>query len=889
MKRQEFEKEKEFAAKRRKKAQRKGSLGSLVSDFAKMTTAKGLRHKAQGCHVAITLGESITSGRNPNVVADLNNLQSPENRKRNPFRVAEANRALTQGSRKPATLGFVTQPLRGCKALALILILTMCAFAQNSSSITGRVIDQQGASVAGAEVRLRSRTGALLLATSDHNGAYSFRNVTPGDYALEVKADGFAAFTSNELKLARGQSLTNDVKLSVEAVSESVIVTASGTAQRIDEISKAVSVLDAQTIEARRELTLPESLRGIPGIRVQQQGSIGALTSVRMRGQRNFDTAILLDGLRVRDASDINGSAVVVIPDLLPADLDRVEVLRGSGSSIYGTNAIGGVINLVPRTGTGRSHFEFGFDGGGLGLFRERIRAGGGIGKRAGYSFGLTRLDVRHGVDGNDEYGNSAGTGRFQFSVTPTVMISANFYGTIANGRVNDSPFALPAAFAGGLYPAAVAGVTFHPDLNNPDEGRRNRVLVGSVRLSQQVNDKLSYSIAYQHVGNQRRNYNGPRIDPKFAQFYPFGDFAFAGFNNGKTDTLDGRANLRLGEHNLATAGFEYERESIFQSSIPSFSAVNNTTDRQRTFAVFGQDQIFLLEDRLQISVGVRGQYFSIRAADRPGSLGAIKPERSLTGDGSVAYFFRESGTKLRAHVGNGFRAPSLFERFGQGTFSSLGFKRFGDPTLRAEQSISFDAGFDQRIAKDRARFGATYFYTHLKRVIAFNNNFGLDPLGLGRFSGYENRAGGFSRGLETYLEAAPWRNGNLHASYTYTNSDRLVSGRGRQPEYVIPRHLLGISLTHRYRSFLVSFDLNRTGAYIAPVFENDFPFRTAELTFPGYTKADLFGSYERRLSEQLVMTLFAGADNLFNAKYFENGFRAPGIVGRGGVNFRFR
>jgi iron complex outermembrane receptor protein len=337
------------------------------------------------------------------------------------------------------------------------------------------------------------------------------------------------------------------------------------------------------------------------------------------------------------------------------------------------------------------------------------------------------------------------------------------------------------------------------------------------------------------------------------------------------------------------TAGFEYEGESIFQSSVPSFSPVNNTTDRQRTFAVFGQDQIFLLADRLQISVGARGQYFTIRAADRPGSLEAIKPERSLTGDGSVAYYFRSSGTKIRAHVGNGFRAPSLFERFGQGTFSSLGFRRFGDPTLRPEQSISFDLGFDQRVAKDRARFGASYFYTHLKRVIAFNNFFVVDPLGLGRFSGYENRAGGFARGVETYLEAAPWRNGNLRASYTYTNSDQVVAGRGLQPEYVIPNHLVGLSLTHRFHSFLVSFDLNRTGAYIAPVFENDFPFRTAELTFRGFTKADIFGSYERRLSEQLVMTLFGGADNLFNAKYFENGFRAPGIVGRGGISFRFR
>ncbi|HVS21018.1 MAG TPA: TonB-dependent receptor, partial [Pyrinomonadaceae bacterium] len=579
---------------------------------------------------------------------------------------------------------------------------------------------------------------------------------------------------------------------------------------------------------------------------------------------------------------------VSFITDLLPADLDRVEVLRGSGSSIYGTNAIGGVINLVPKTGAGDSHFEFGFDGGSLALFRERLCGSGGLGKRSGFSFGVTRIDVRHGVDGNDEYGNTVAAGRWQFNVRPSVTISANFYGTISNARLNDSPFALPAAFTSGTYPLAVEGSTFHADLNNPDEGRRNRVLVGSVKLSHQVNDKLSYTIAYQHVGTQRRNYNGPRIDPKFAVFYPFGDFAFLSVNNGATDTLDARANLRLGRHNLATAGFEYEHESIFQSSIPSFSSVNNTTDRQRTFAVFAQDQIFLLDDRLQISLGARGQFFSVSAADRPGFLGTVTPEKSLTGDGAIVYFMRSSGTKLRAHVGNGFRAPSLFERFGQGTFARLGFTRFGDSTLRAEQAISFDAGIDQRVARDRARFGVTYFYTRLQRVIAFKS-FIVDPLGVGRFSGFVNQPGGISRGVETYVEAAPWRGADWRASYTYTNSDRFVSSRGLQPEYVIPKHLFGMTLNQRYRSFLVSFDINRTGSYIAPVFENDFPFRTAELTFPGYTKADLFGSYERAMTERITITLFAGAENLFDAKYFENGFRAPGFMGRGGVNLRLR
>src|SRR5262249_58809119 len=141
------------------------------------------------------------------------------------------------------------------------------------------------------------------------------------------------------------------------------------------------------------------------------------------------------------------------------------------------------------------------------------------------------------------------------------------------------------------------------------------------------------------------------------------------------------------------------------------------------------------------------------------------------------------------AHVGNGFRAPSLFERFGQGTFAQAGFVRFGDPTLRAEQSISVDAGFDQRVRNDRARFGATWFYTRLQRTVAFRS-FIVDPLGAGRFSGYVNQPGGISRGVETYAEIVPWRNGNLRGSYTYTNSDRFVTTKGIQPEYVIPKNL---------------------------------------------------------------------------------------------------
>ncbi|HYV26389.1 MAG TPA: TonB-dependent receptor, partial [Candidatus Eisenbacteria bacterium] len=610
--------------------------------------------------------------------------------------------------------------MRTILIILAVLVMTTSALAQSATEIHGRVTDQRKASVPGAEVSLRSRSGAEFVALTDDNGEYKFKGLAASEYVIEVKAKGFAIFTSKALHLERGQSMSNDIELLVEAVNGTVVITANGTAQSTDEISKAISVLSDQTIEAKHELTLAESVRGLPGVRIQQQGSYGTLTTIRLRGQRIWDTSVLLDGLRVRDSSDINGAAVPFISDLLPVDLDQVELLRGSGSSIYGTNAIGGVINLVPKTGQGKPAFEFGFEGGSLALFQERIKGSGGLGQRAGFSFGLTRLDVRNGVDGNDEYGNTSGAGRFTFEATPAIKISANFFGTTSNARVNDSPFPLPAAFTAGAFPKAIAGVTFHPDFNNPDQGRRNRMWVGAVKLAHEVNDVVSYSVAYQHVGTRRRNYNGPNFDPQFAALYPFGDFAFQSVNNGGTDTFDARANLRLGRHNLATGGFEYEHESIFQSSTPAFSPVNNTTDKQTTMALFGQDQIFLLADRLQISFGVRGQSFRIRAADRPGFLAAVTPDNAITGDGSIAYFMRSTNTKLRAHVGNGFRAPSLFERFGQGTFASAGFVRFGDPTLKAEQSISVDGGFDQSVANERARFGATYFYTHLQRTIGF-------------------------------------------------------------------------------------------------------------------------------------------------------------------------
>ena len=788
----------------------------------------------------------------------------------------------------------MNQPQKGPKvtkmslvAALFILVIATNVVAQRAGGISGTVTDENDAKVAGAQVVLNSSSGVHVTTATDENGVFKFENLRSGSYFVEVKANGFSSFTSEEIQFERGENKRITAQLNVASINESVVITATGTVQRADEVSKVVSTLDAQAIEAKHELSLPEALRGTPGVRVQQQGSPGALTTLRLRGQKNFDTALLLDGLRVRDAGDINGSALSLMADLVPVALDRVEVLRGAGSSIYGTHAIGGVLNLIPASGSPGFHVNAGFDGGSLATYRERLQASGG-GERFGFELGVNRVDVRDGIDGDDAYGNTGFAGRLQFNPSPSITIAANLFGNIANARVNADPFPLAAAFGSvERFPKAVAGVTFQPDFNNPDQGRRNRLLVGSGRFSQALTDTVSYSVAYQRVSSDRRNYNGPAVDSRFASFVPFGDFELLNINNGDVDTVDGRVNFQFSKSNLLTTGFEYERESLFQSSTPSFFTFNNTTDRQRTFAVFGQDQLSFLNDRLRLSLGVRGQWYRIRSADRPGVLQGRETENSITGDGAVAYFIRSSGTKLRAHVGNGFRAPSLFERFGEGNFGAAGVMRFGDPTLKAEQSISADGGFDQRLANDRVLFGATYFYTRLQRVVAFTG-FAVDPLGLGRFSGFENRPGGLSRGVETYVNTAPLRGMDLRASYTFTNSDRASTGLGLQPEYVIPEHLFGLTLTQRYRTLLFSFDLNRTGSYIAPVFENNPPFRMAELTFSGYTKGDVFVSYERRQTERVTLVLFGGVENVFNQRYYENGFLAPRALGRGGLTVKF-
>jgi vitamin B12 transporter len=692
-----------------------------------------------------------------------------------------------------------------------------------------------------------------------------------------------------------------------------VVVTASDTPQSVDEVSKAVTVVGRQEIDERDESAIAESLRTVPGLRVQQLGGPGSFTSIKTRGLRNEDTAVLIDGLRFRDAAAPQGDASGFLQDLIVTDVSRIEVLRGSGSSLYGSNAIGGVINLVTDDGGGQFHGNVLAEGGGLGMFRGRGQVAGGARKNSFvYSAGFSHLNVMRGVDGQDEARNTSGQGRVIFRLTPSTTISGRIYAATSRSQLNNSSQGIGTLPASGIIEAIplslselrryearvptsqlnVGAATFIPAANDPDNLRQANFFSGAVIFTQRPTERFGYTISYQGLATNRSSINGPLG----VGFQPVGGSTRS--FDARVYTLNARFDARVGHVNFISGGYEFESENFKNPSFQVNPTNNSTVDvTERSHALFAQDQLRFLEDRLQISVAFRTQFFRLQQPLFTPTTSAPyrgitfqSPPMAYTGDGSVAYLFDSSGTKLRAHVGNGYRAPSLYERFGT-SFGSFGYSTYGDPRLRPDRSVAFDAGIDQTLYGNGLRVSATYFYTRLQEVIIFDSSgvikSATDPFG--RFGGYRNTNGGIARGAELSLTATPTRTLNLSAGYTYTKAQqRTPQVTGTVRSLVIPNHQFSLVATQRFgHRFLFNFDLLASSDYLAPIFD-PVKFVSRGYRFRGLAKADMGASYTLPIKEWRSVRFFGYVDNLFDREYFENGFRTPGRTGRAGVTFVF-
>lgn len=780
----------------------------------------------------------------------------------------------------------------------VVCLLATTVVGQQTSRISGLVMTRDQP-VPNATVSLRSEQGELVSTKVDANGRYVFENLKEGRYTISASLGTSEA--SREIEVGSGQQLTIDLDLVLDlrreynaGIREHVTI-AADAGQPIDAVSKTVNVISGQEMRERADFTLVDTLRTIPGLRVQQLGGFGRTASIKTRGLRNQDTAVLIDGIRFRDAAAITGDASPFLSDFTLTSVSRVEVLRGSGSSLYGTNAIGGVIDFQTPVAQNAWHGQVSGAAGGLGLGRFRGNVSKTFGP-LGFNVGVSRTVYTKGIDGEDDARNTNFQSRLDYQPTSKANLSGRFFVSNAFVRLNSNPdtFGTPPISNFGIFDAE-PGVNFAPDANDADDFQKSRFFNGQLVFTQIFGPNLFLQAYYSGLKTSRRNETGP---------------LGIGFQSSSTSLFDGliqtasaRVDWSPGKRNKLTVGYEFEHEKFGNDAgMPEGTGDFFTRAYQSSNTVYAQELVSLLKGRLNLAGGFRVQQFNLNdpkfsAANAPYSGLTLKsPPNAYTFDGAASYYFEKSGTKIRAHAGNGYRVPSLFERFGTffNTFTFPAPPRFealGDPNLKPERSIAFDGGVEQKLFGEKARLTAVYFYTRLIDTIGFGNEvpgIGSTPRS---FGGYENQKGGIARGGEFGLNAKPTRATDIFVSYTYTNSDQRepqVEHSGVITSLGIPAHQFTAVITQRIKGFWASLDLLATSSYLGQIFSS-FRVKSYVYRFDGNRRADVTTGYTFRFSrDPLNLRVFATVENLFDDEYYESGFRTVGRNGRVGVSFSF-
>ena len=661
------------------------------------------------------------------------------------------------------------------------------------------------------------------------------------------------------------------------ASSPDLVVTPTRSAQPIQRAGSAITVISAEEIERASARDLGDLLRRSPGVDVTQAGGPGQITTVRLRGGDVRHTLVLVDGIRVNDPSSTGRE--FDFANLPLGDIERIEVLRGPQSALYGSDAMGGVINIITRKGSGPGRASLTIEGGAYGTKEMR-----------GHVSGATdRVDYAFGFSGFESAGFSAfgyRVGRLQhiapWGFEPDKDRRLSFSGRI--GVMLDDNVRLEvggsSAFNRAQFDAAFYDPLFSPFPDTPS-------LVRS-----QLHNVYGRLIADSFGGGLRSSVTvfANRTDRLFESWtygrggvFCSGSFVLApGIASCRADTqfygdrtgVEYQGDVRLGALGTFTFGARIEREQAdgFSRAVVPRPAgwTRDFAGEQTTRSLFALHQ-FSVGDRLHLSIG--GRFDEVDSPERFAVPGKDSGNRFATWRATAAYELRETDTKLRASAGTGAKAPSLYQLFGP----------FGTPSLQPEESIGVDAGIDQMLADGRVRLSATVFANRYRDLIDFKTN--AADCRPGQFFGcYFNMARAYTNGVELSGEVRATDMVRVRASYTYL---RAV---GRSPDPVTG--ILGPSfeLTRRPR------EQGRIGLAFSPVpglsiepavvFVGErFSSPNERDPLPPYARLDAYADY--KLDE--TFTLFARAENLTDTRYEE--VKNYGTAGRsfyGGVRARW-
>jgi len=528
-----------------------------------------------------------------------------------------------------------------------------------------------------------------------------------------------------------------------------VVVSATKTPLPVSQLTSAVEVITGEQMQERKLKAVAEALRWAQGLSVNQSGGPGTSVDVRMRGGTPEQTLVLIDGAIVNSAT----IGIYDFANLTTDNIERIEILRGNQSMLWGSDAMGGVINITTKRGRDKPNISGFAEYGSFNTIREGATVAG---KKGPVDFsgsisrwdtaGFSAINYRRGASERDGFHNWQGSVRLGADLPKDGRLEFNF--RWMQGITNFDGFAFNST-------------TFQSDPADVLGGKsQSTQYVFAGNYMQPITDwwsqKLTLSRATDNLVSQSGTVERNLVTGTTG---PIG-FPFNSQIQTTSNRIEWQHNIQVAEPLLLTAGYQF-REQIGQSTDfldPTMSIPTKNISSNAGFA----DAKLNLWNHLFATAGIRQDEYNV--------FGSATTYR-LTG----GYLHQETGTKLRGSYGTGFRAPTINQLF---------FPGFGTPTLQPEKSQGLDIAVDQTLLNDRVTLSLGYFWTRYRNLIlsVFDPTVCTAPgsFGFCAQNAGEARAQGVEASAKFKLvRDQPWiKSLDLQFQYTYTDAENLTNGQ---------------------------------------------------------------------------------------------------------------
>lgn len=621
---------------------------------------------------------------------------------------------------------------------------------------------------------------------------------------------------------------------------QDMVVTASRSETSREETTKSISVIGSEDRDEQQQYFLPKLLDSQPGVLLRSLGGLGQWSNISIRGTGSQYTQYQYNGMPLRDAADTQSTLQYFIEDMFSAsNLDRVEILKGTNSVLYGSQAMGGVVNIMPQKWQPGLKAEWRSEFGPHSTYIGNARLAYGS-ERYYIDLNPTYLTTdgeKYGGVHGYGYDNIGGT--FAAGFKPTAKTALEF-----NAILSDSDLTL------GTSPSLDATGKLVKNQATADESRESRMSQLGLSWSHEVSSFWDYSVKGSHTDTQR-HYFWTKTPGDQSDY------------DGNISYLEMQHNLHPIEWLTFNLGASHE-DSTYDGREPrdKYAGDYSAVDFDESWSAsdfFGQAQLALLDRNLFINLG--GRHNTHEEFDD-----------KTVWEASAAYLIQNTGTKLHAQIATGYRTPGLYEIYG-GYLANGQLVTIGNPDLTPEESTGYEAGIEQILWEGKAQTGITWFYTSFDDMITFD----------GMNNRYLNAAEGKTTGFETFVRVQPWDKLRLDLAYTYIDSEyKNADSLWARKEY-LPRNKVNLTLTvNPMEQLSMAVNIRWQDEKIVPLYDPNY--NSVRWREGSAATVDLAATY-KPLPQ---LELFARIDNLLDEDYTESAYCMPGMTVYGGFKLRY-